>query len=137
MLKAELGLYSGEDSSCISTMTSLAQALYLFQPLEEQIRLRELVPCSEGAHTERGTDRGVSPESTRVALAVFLPKQTGWQREVSHGKAECSETPHGPAAATESSISDPNGKSVFAALLWFKLKDCGKQLLWGGPSELE
>ena len=63
---------------------------------------------------ERGTDRGVSPESTRVALAVFLPKQTGWQREVSHSKAECSETPHGPAA-TEASISDLNGKSAFAA----------------------
>ena len=74
---------------------------------------------------ERGTDRGVSPESTRVALAVFLPKQMEWQREVSESKSECLETPQGPTA-TESSISELNGKSVFAALLLFKLKDCGK-----------
>lgn len=38
--------------------------------------------------SECGTDRGVSPESTRVALAVFLPKQMEWQREVSASKAE-------------------------------------------------
>lgn len=40
------------------------------------------------AEKERGTDRGVSPESTGVALAVFLPKQMEWQREVSDSKAE-------------------------------------------------
>lgn len=40
------------------------------------------------AEKERGTDRGVSPESTGVALAVFLPKQMEWQREVSDRKAE-------------------------------------------------
>lgn len=45
---------------------------------------------------ECGTDRCVSPESTRVALAVFLPKQREWQREVRESKAESLETPEEP-----------------------------------------
>lgn len=102
-------------------MARLSHALYLFQPLVTQIRLRALMPCSDGVWygAECGTDRGVSPESTRVALAVFLPKQTEWQREVSDSKAGSLETPEGPTAP-ESGVSDLNGKSVFAALLLFK-----------------
>lgn len=44
------------------------------------------------------------------------------QGEVSDSKAESLETPERPTA-TESSISDLNGKSVFAALLLFKSSD--------------
>lgn len=72
---------------------------------------------------KRVTDRCVSPESTRVALAVFLPKQRERQREVRESKAESSETPE-----------DPQNPAVLIYManqyfLWFCLKGL-REGLW-------
>lgn len=72
---------------------------------------------------ERGTDRRVSPESTRVALAVFLPKQREWQREVRESKAESLETPE------ESQNSEFLIYMANQYFLWFCLKGL-REGLW-------
>lgn len=86
--------------------------MYLFQPLEERLRLRQLVPCCEGAWYWPMCFSGIYESSARC-----LPTEAKEMAE--RGQREQGRILRNPRRSSESSVSDLHGKSVFS-LVSFK-----------------